>query len=216
VAHIGRADDSVATDKTESASPPMVLFIGRLEPRKGIDVLLDAIVRVLDEHETVRFVVAGDDRRPGPSGQRWPEVWQSRQLGQGRVEFVGTVSDDDLAGLIRDSTLVVMPSRYESFGLVVAEAMMHGRPAVASDIGGIRELIVDGDTGLLFTVDDADALASAILLLVTDTTRARDMGQRARARFLDHFSIPAATDRLEAVIESAIATDPVRAMSGRA
>ncbi len=212
VAHIGRADDAVLKDDSGPTTPPMVLFIGRLEPRKGIDVLLDAAVRVLDEHQTVRFVVAGDDRRPGASGQRWPDAWRSSHPGEDRVEFVGVVSDDDLALLIRDSTVVVMPSRYESFGLVVTEAMMHGRPAVASDIGGITELIIDGDTGLLFPVDDADALARTILLLVHDPAQAQIMGRRARDRFLEHFSIPAATDRLEAVIEAAIAADPATPM----
>jgi glycosyltransferase involved in cell wall biosynthesis len=204
VAHIGRADDSVASDEPESASHPMVLFVGRLEPRKGIDVLLDAMVRVLDEHETVRFVVAGDDRRPGPSGRTWPQEWELRNPGHDRVQFLGLIDDGRLAELLQESTMSVMPSRYESFGLVVTEAMMHCRPSIASDIGGVSELIIDGETGLLVPVDDAGELATAILRLTNDPVEANHMGRRARARYEELFSASAAAARLERLIESAL------------
>jgi glycogen synthase len=206
VAHIGRADEASPLNTADPPSVPLVFFVGRLEPRKGIDVLLDAAATVLDGHPTVRFVIAGDARRPAPSGRRWPDEWRTRHHpADDRVEFVGMVSDERLAQLIGESTVVVMPSRYESFGLVVAEAMMHGRPSIASDIGGLAELVVHEETGLLVTVDDADALAAAILRVVNNPAEAAVMGRQARERFESDFSMAAATARLERVIATTLA-----------
>jgi glycosyltransferase involved in cell wall biosynthesis len=115
------------------------------------------------------------------------------------------VDDSELSNLIDASTVVVMPSRYESFGLVAVEAMMHGRPVVASDIGGLAEVVTDGETGLLVPVDDADALARAITRLIVDADLAAGLAQRGRHHFVDKLTAVAAAARLEDVLDRALA-----------
>jgi glycogen(starch) synthase len=202
IAHIGRADDGrpAATSQRER---PMVLFVGRLEPRKGIDTFLAAAARIANEEDSIDFVVAGDDSRLSPGGETYAALW-ARLAGPnaGRLEFVGAVSDDALGRLITDARVVTMPSRYESFGLVVVEAMMHGRAAVASDVGGIAELIDHGRTGVLVPVGDADALAEAIPDIARDASRAAAIGKAARAEFERHFDIVIAAERLEHILRS--------------
>jgi glycosyltransferase involved in cell wall biosynthesis len=205
VAHIGRADELDGRPAVDAAVPPSVLFVGRLEPRKGIDVFLRSAITILAEHPGVRIVVAGDANRPGPDGVTFP-LWWARQgvRSEKMLEFVGEVDDDRLSTLLDDASIVVMPSRYESFGLVVVEAMMHARPAVASAIGGIRELINDGKTGVLVPVDDSEALAIAVGALLDDPVWAADIGQRARDHFVGHLTSKVAAGRLEQVLLTAI------------
>jgi glycogen(starch) synthase len=200
VSHIGRADaGQPALESTRQR--PMVLFVGRLEPRKGIDTFLAAAARVAAEDDSIDFVVAGDDSRPSCDGDTYADLW-ARLAGANarRLEFAGAVSDDELARLITDARVVTMPSRYESFGLVVVEAMMHGRAAVASDVGGIAELIDDSRTGVLVPVADVPSLADAIRAVATDPLRAAEMGAAARAAFERHLHIGAAAERLEQVL----------------
>ena len=156
VAHIGGADHSSAT-ATEWADPLMVLFVGPLEERKGIDTILDAAVQLLGADSSVRIVVSGAEDRPGQDGLRYRDAWKrADHEGGDRLCFVGAVDDDELNRLIGESSVAVMQSRYESFGVVVVEAMMHCRAVVASDVGGIAELVIPGETGLLTPVADAD------------------------------------------------------------
>lgn len=204
VAHIGRSDDGDSIP-SQPAGPLTVLFIGRLEARKGIDTFLDAAAELLPRHRELRIVVAGDDRRPGPSGETYPAWWrQQRVRGAERLRFLGMVDDEELTDLIRDSTVVVMPSRYESFGLVVVEAMMHGRAVVASDVGGISELVVPGETGILTPVGDGEKLAGAISSLVVDSELAALMGQNGRQRFDEHLRADQAAERLEHVLRTTV------------
>lgn len=202
VAHIGRTDDGVPIEPRRPGDVPTVLFVGRLEARKGIDTFLDAAASVVVDVPTVEFVVAGDDRAEDGSTQA--ERWARRAIpGGDRVRFVGEVGDDELADHFASAAVVVMPSRYESFGLVAVEAMMHGRPVVAGDVGGLRELIDDGETGLLVPVGDAVALASAVSSLIDDRTAADRIGRAARARYERDLTAPAAAARLERILRSA-------------
>ena len=193
VAQIGRADDVRGRLTPLPGGGPCALFIGRLEPRKGIDAFLAAARTLLAEHDDLTVVVAGDDSRPGPSGMRYPEWWASLEgPGTDRLTFRGMVDDSELSDLIDASTVVVMPSRYESFGLVAVEAMMHGRPVVASNVGGLAEVVTDGDTGLLVAVDDADGLAGAIARLIADPELAASVASRGHRHFTDHLTAAAA------------------------
>jgi glycosyltransferase involved in cell wall biosynthesis/GT2 family glycosyltransferase len=209
VSQIGRADEVDGTTTPLATATSCVLFIGRLEPRKGIDVFLTAAHRLLAEHDTLRVIVAGEDSRPGPSGLRYPEWWTTLAgHGVDRLEFRGLVSDAELSDLIDEATVVVMPSRYESFGLVAVEAMMHGRPIVASDVGGLAEVIDDGNTGVLVPVDDSDALADAVTSLIVDPRLAASIAARGRQHFSEHLTAVAAAARLEVVLHEALSRVP--------
>src|SRR5262249_20345208 len=141
-----------------------LLFVGRLERRKGVDTLLEALVPVLREVPDLVATLAGDSDIPGEGGTTCRSAFEAgpgRELGD-RVRFVGRVGDGELAAYYAGCDLLVVPSRYESFGLVLLEGMMMGKPVIAGDAGGMRYIVEDGGTGLRFTPGDASALAAAV------------------------------------------------------
>jgi hypothetical protein len=171
-----------------------VLFVGRLEKRKGIIPLLEAIPRVLDRVPGTRFVLAGKDnsrhdgfwRRTGSDYAGYFAHHHPRHAS--RVEFTGSVDDEALQVLYRSCDLFVAPSLYESFGLVYLEAMNYAKPVVGCQAGGVPEVIEQGTTGLLVEPGRADALAEAIVSLLQSPARLRDMGLAGRSRVVEQFS----------------------------
>ena len=162
----------VPHDVPEPETPPHVLYAGRLSPEKGVLELLEAA-------PDLPLVVAGD----GPLRDRVPQA-------------VGMVPHDELRMLYAAASVVAVPSRREGFGVVCAEAMAHGRPVVASAVGGLLDLVADGETGILVPPRDAHALREALLRLLDDGELRRRMGEAARARVRDRFSWQASTDAL--------------------
>ena len=140
-----------------------ILFVGRYESRKGIDVLLGAIPKVLQHFPKVRFVLVGND----PQNQyenAFKAEWENQYDIQ--VEFLGHVDTPRLKELYQTCDVFVAPSRYESFGLVYVEAMAYGKPVIGCNVGGVPEVIKDGITGLLARSGDQDDLAEKILKLL--------------------------------------------------
>jgi glycosyltransferase involved in cell wall biosynthesis len=177
-----------------------VYFAGRFERRKGIDVLLEAMARILADHPDVELVIAGEDRPLEPglplTGKRWlaehaHEPWIAR------VTMLGVVDDERLHREYADAEIVVLPSRYESFGLAMVEAMMHGKPLVATDTSGVREVVRNGVDGVLVAPGDVDELERAIRRLLDDRNLAAELGKAARERFEQHLSIEACAERFE-------------------
>ncbi|HEX8612712.1 MAG TPA: glycosyltransferase [Telluria sp.] len=168
-----------------------VLFVGRLEARKGIDVLLAAIDPVLARHAQVRFRIIGDDTLP-MSGAQLSYKEHCRQSGRlarwgERVTFEGRVDDATLRAAYRDCDIFVAPSRYESFGLVFVEAMRAARPVIGCAAGGMPEVVSDGVNGLLVTPGDSGALAGAIDTLAASPALRERMGRAGRVLFEDKF-----------------------------
>ncbi len=155
--------------------PPKLLCLGRLEAQKGFDVALHALAEVCRHFPTARLTVAGD-------GTQRPALESlAIELGlTAAVRFMGWVAPDDVPQLINEHTVVVMPSRYEPFGLVALQAAQMCRPLVASRIAGLSEVVRDGDTGLLCDANDPDAFAAAINVLLRQPAAAAHMGQRSR------------------------------------
>jgi len=150
----------------------MVLFVGRIEPLKGIDTLLRAMKTVAAECggcEGLTVAIVGGD--PGvPLEQMSDEMARLHRLRaelgiEELVTFLGKRDQDLLPYYYSAAEVVVMPSHYESFGMVALEAMACGTPVIASRVGGLRFSVVHGYTGLHVPVRDADALAAAILKL---------------------------------------------------
>lgn len=186
------------------ADAPTVAFVGGLDRAhafKGLGVLLESLALL---PEDVRLVVAGDgDLRPGYEAR-------AAQLGLGgRVDFLGSVLDADLAEVYRAGDVVAFPSvsRAEAFGLVALEAAACGRPVVASDLPGVRVVVRAGDTGLLTTPGDADALAHGLRAVLADRERADEMGRRARARVERDLTWDRAVDRLVATYRAVVHGD---------
>jgi glycogen(starch) synthase len=166
-----------------------ILFVGRLEGRKGADVLLDAIVRLIDRGSDVTLSLIGDDTLHTPSGRTLHQEFEHDhpELAD-RVSFLGRVDDDTLKLHYAQADVFVAPSRFESFGLMLLEAMMFAVPIVCSDIGGMREIIDGSGAGLLVPPDDPAALAAAIAELVSDGDLRVRMGGKGRSVFEQRFS----------------------------
>lgn len=148
----------------EEAEPPEVLYAGRLSPEKGVLELVAAA-------DGMPLVVAGD----GPLRAQVP---QAR----------GFVPHGELQSLYARAAVVACPSRREGFGVACAEAMAHGRPVVASEVGGLRDLVVHGETGLLVPPRDVAALREALECLLADPALRHRFGSAGRERIRDHFS----------------------------
>jgi glycosyltransferase involved in cell wall biosynthesis/GT2 family glycosyltransferase len=162
-----------------------MLFVGRLELRKGIDVLLAATPALLDKHPKMELWIAGDDSfevEPGLTAKQ-KYLNYTEQPADDRIRFLGRVSDDELRWLYRHCDIFVAPSRFESFGLIFLEAMMFGKPSVGCRAGGIAEVLEDGVSALLAEPGDPYSLAEAIETLLADTALRRRMGAAARRRY---------------------------------
>lgn len=161
-----------------ASESPRITFVGRLEPRKGPDLLLRAAPRVLAAVPDARFVFVGRDvMTPGtPPSADWMRA-EAARLGIGRsVELVGQLDRAGVERELRQATVCAFPSRWESFGNVVAEASAVGRPVVASPIPPFRELVNDGVTGRLAPLDDPDCWARSLIDLLSDPETATSMG----------------------------------------
>ncbi len=165
----------------------MLLFVGRIEPLKGLDVLLKAIqiLRRQDVFANIPFClsVIGGEPEVGPddmsSGMTQLQHLREKYDLQDMVALLGKRSQDTLPYYYSASEAVVVPSHYESFGMVALEAMACGIPVVASEVGGLAFLVQDGITGFTVPVDDPQALADRILKLINSPELRGQMGQRA-------------------------------------
>lgn len=155
----------------------IVLFAGRHVYDKGVDVLIEAARILLQRRGDAKFVVAGD----GPMRMHLEQLARSYGLGD-KVLFTGRIPDDALYRAMKLADIVVVPSRYEPFGIVALEAMAAAKPVIASRVGGLSEIVVDGETGILVPPEDPGALASAIESLLSNPELAREMGARGRRR----------------------------------
>jgi glycosyltransferase involved in cell wall biosynthesis len=154
----------------EEARPPEVLYAGRLSPEKGVLELLEAA-------RGLNLVIAGD----GPLRARVPAAR-------------GFLPHDELERLYARAAVVTCPSRREGFGVTCLEAMAHARPVVATNVGGLRDLVVDGQTGIVVPPRDPPALRAALERLVGDPELRRRLGTAGRERAARHFSWDAVTD----------------------
>jgi glycosyltransferase involved in cell wall biosynthesis len=170
-----------------------LLFVGRLTPHKGVDVL----IRALPPDAALTIVGSeGHDRDLPERG--YPNLLRSLASGR-RVRFAGAVDDAALAGEYRRAVALVLPSVErtcygrtvavsELLGLVALEAMASGTPVIASRVGGVPEVVEDGETGFLVAPGDAAALRQRIETLLDDRVLASRMGARARERVLDRWT----------------------------
>lgn len=165
-----------------------------LRPAKGIEVLLDAASRVPDAY----FLIVGD----GPKREEWTALARVSGIGD-RVRWAGFRRDVD--ALLAGCDLFVHPSLDDAFPTVLLEAMAAGLPVVASNVGGIPEIVEENVTGHLVPAGDAERLASTIRALLDDEVTRRRMAEAARARASKLFSTDAWIARLDAVYREALA-----------
>jgi glycosyltransferase involved in cell wall biosynthesis len=160
--------------------PPHVLYVGRLSPEKGILDLVDAA-------DGMPIVVVGD----GPLREQVPQA-------------LGFVPNAELGPYFERAAVVAVPSRREGYGVVCAEAMAHGKPVVASAVGGLLDLVRHGETGLLVPPGDTAALREALRWLLGDAELRTRMGAAARERAREHLSWERATAETLRAYEDAL------------
>jgi len=165
----------------------MVLFVGRIEPLKGIDVLIEAMALLLKDKDELSdeiclCIIGGDpDADADTLNREMSRLQRMREtLGIADVvTFLGKRAQDTLPYHYSAAEVCVVPSHYESFGMVALEAMACGTPVIASKVGGLTFTVRDGRTGFLVPSDDPRALADQLSLLLTDGNLRRTMGQQA-------------------------------------
>ena len=178
--------------------------IARFSPLKGQHVFVEAAIRLANRHPAVRFVVAGSALFGEEGYEREVRELALRSNRADQIHFLGF--QEDVATLLSDVEVVVQPStRPEGLGQVVIEAMMSGKPVIASGEGGAVDLVEDGVTGLLVPANDVAALANAIDDLLCDRDRASAMGARGRERALARYELSQTTRAIELVYETVLA-----------
>jgi glycogen synthase len=185
-----RAGPAPATVAPERSTVD-VLFVGRLELRKGVDVLIEAMRRALDAGTDLSLTLVGADSDDTASGEPYRAAFAREADARltERVRFAGRVSEDDLDRLYRKADLVCVPSRYESHGIVAVEAMMYGKHA------------------LLAEPDDPASLADRLQTLAADPELRRSMGSRSRQRYEQRFSPPVVGEQMARFLAQVTRTD---------
>ncbi len=178
---------------------PMLLYLGKLTPRKGVDHLIEALSRL--QNPDARLIVAGNDM--GVRAGLEQRV-RSLELGE-RVRFVGLVTGERRRSALADADVLVYPSSDEIFGLVPFEGLLAGTPAVVSDDCGCGELVAQARAGELVRFGDSTALARSLDRLLADAERRRRMVSRGRAFIQRHFAWPRIALQTESVYRVAIA-----------
>jgi glycogen(starch) synthase len=176
-----------------------VLFVGRLEARKGIDTLLACIPSLVAEFPDVRFTIVGNDNLPSPTGETFRHAFEQSINGRwfgDRVRFTGAVDDDTLLEHYASCDVFVAPSRFESFGLILIEAMRFAKPVVAARVGGMAEVVQDGVNGFLVPAGDVEALRLAIARLVASRDLRQQMGSRSRELYEERYTVERMVEKI--------------------
>jgi phosphatidylinositol alpha-mannosyltransferase len=142
----------------------IILFVGRFSKEKGLRYLIEAIPNVINEYPQAHFMLVGEDY-----GVKHELTKLAGELEvKNRISFLKPLFGSELANLYRFSTIFVLPSLYETFGLVLLEAMASGLPVVATKVGGVEAIVKHGDNGLLVSPKNPSALAESIVKLLSE------------------------------------------------
>lgn len=153
-----------------------LLFVGRFDPQKGIDYLLQEFSKC--HRNDLHLTVIGDNVIGGTHIEK---------KNSDKVTFLGWVAHEKLASYYSQCDAVVMPSRWEAFGLVAIEAMKYGKPVIVSDKGALPEIVKDGENGLVFDFNDPKSLQSVLGKLSKD--KLHEMGNKAEKDFMEHYRL---------------------------
>ena len=166
------------------AEPPYILYFGRLEVRKGVDTLIDALPAVLSAHPDVHCVFIGEDLTL--KGVPFAQYAQQRCGAEWpRIHFLPRMPHSELFGIVANAALVAIPSRWENLANTCLESMILGRAIIATSGSGFNEVLTDGVDGLLVPPGDSTALAEAAIKALADPALLRRLGAAARLRAND-------------------------------
>ncbi|RPF25942.1 glycosyltransferase family 4 protein [Georgenia muralis] len=207
VVHNGVPDDGTPREPRERrpTDPLAVVVVGRLSPKKGVDLAVEAVARLRATGLPVTLDLYGSVF----PGYEWFEDQLRRRVARpdlaGAVRLHGYVHPTRAA--LEAADVVLVPSRAETFGNSAVEAMLAARPVVAARVQGLAEVLADAPrTGLLVEPGSADALAEGLRAVAADPARAREQGRRARAYALEHFSLRRYGEALTALLDAGAGT----------
>ncbi|MGD9694538.1 MAG: glycosyltransferase family 4 protein [Thermoleophilia bacterium] len=187
-----------AEGEARPEGPPRILFVGRFDPRNGLDTLLEAARILKDEGRDFRVQVVGD----GPMRPVYHR--QAKSLGVwDRIDWLGLL-DKERPRLYREATVFAAPCVLASFGVVLLEAMASGTPVVCADNIGFRQVIRDGAPGRFVPPRDAAGLAAGIAELLDDPAMRAEWGARGREVVVERYSWPRVAHRVEALYEEVL------------
>jgi len=176
-----------------NAGELVVTSIGTLIPRKGMDVLINAAKLVLHDLPQTKFIIVG-------GGDKEPYVMIARQLNiEDKIIFTGLLQEYPF-DILKSTDVYVSASFAESFGLSIAEAEILEIPVVATRVGGVLEVVNDGNTGFLVTSGDSKALAEKISLLLKDSALRKEMGRKGKKWACDNFDLKRKVEELLEVL----------------
>ncbi|PVX27207.1 MAG: hypothetical protein CW716_03500 [Candidatus Bathyarchaeum sp.] len=155
----------------------VVLFVGRLYHRKGLETLLQSVPPVLKEFSDVKFVISGTGFKQKEENLK--NLAKELNI-EDHVEFLGYVPDDKLPLLYSASDIFVLPAIYENFPFAILEAQSTGIPVISTKVGGIAEFLVDNENGFVISPGDPEQLTAKVLALLKNPDRAKEMGARGR------------------------------------
>jgi D-inositol-3-phosphate glycosyltransferase len=190
----------------------LLLFVGRIEPLKGVETLLRAVAILHDQGicdcGQMALSIIGGDAEDNPAAQN-AELERLKalreELGIGElVTFLGQRDQDALPDYYAAAEAVIMPSHYESFGMVALEAMACGTPVIASEVGGLAFLVRDGETGFHVPDRDPEALSDRICRILTEPLLRAELGEAASA-YAKGYAWPLIAEKIVGVYESVLA-----------
>lgn len=191
---------------------PLIFYAGRLEETKGVETLLQAfryLIQWADVPPNTRLILAGGQKEEiGEDQLPVQEKQRSWVKGIERyVQFVGPKSQEELAEYFNAANVAVVPSYYESFGMVAAEAQACGCPVIASRVGGLQNVVVEGETGLLVSPKDAQDLALTLEIILNNDIIAQRLGKQASSLAERDYRWPNVAAKVEQVYEEVLSSE---------
>jgi glycogen(starch) synthase len=177
----------------------LILCVGRLVPQKGIEYLIRAVPTISGRYPEARLIIVGEGWLRGQL------EYVARSTGhQWRITFTGWIPDEELIALLNSADVLVVPSIYEPFGIVALEGMAAGVPVVASDVGGLAEIVEHEDNGVLAYSRNPDSIAWSVDRVLSDPERSKRLVQNARKMVQKTYSWEAIAMRTAEVYEGVV------------
>lgn len=168
-----------------------ILFVGRLQKRKGIDILLECVPDILNQFQLARFFIVGEDSLTNEDGLLYKQFFLEQHAGAhflDRIIFTGVVSEEELLEYYANCDLFVAPSRFESFGLILIEAMRVAKPVIGCRVGGMKEIVEEGVNGFLVPPENTIELKNAIIDLLKNAEKRNRFGIASRRIYEEKFN----------------------------
>jgi len=194
-------DPQAIRQKLGLGNEPCVLFVGSLIPRKGLPFLVEAAKKVIKDQANTKFLIVGE----GPLRNQLSDSIETAKL-SGNFKFIGNLKDDMLPEIYNCADVFVLPSIQEGQGIVLLEAQASGKPVVAFDLGGVNEAVQNNETGLLVEKGNIEALADALLKLLTDKTLMEKMGSNGSKFVSENYTWDICAQKMLKVYHEALKT----------